>query len=116
MRRQPIAHAHERAGAARRLLAIGVDQPRIGDVDAALAADPAPFGDDRPRLHRPGKQQVERRRQQEPVGDEAVRRIESGVVQHLEIASAMRGAGRMIMFGPDQEVDARDARRNNFQP
>ena len=36
-----IGRGRNDAGAARRLLAISVDQPRIGDVDAALAADPA---------------------------------------------------------------------------
>src|SRR3546814_1638992 len=43
-RRERDSRAHESAGAARRLLAGGIDQPCLGDEHAPLPAHPAPFG------------------------------------------------------------------------
>ena len=39
------------------------------------------------------KQQVERGGQQEAIGDQAVGGVEGGIVEHLEIARAVRRAG-----------------------
>ena len=47
---QRDVRAHEGAGAARRFLAVGIDQPRLGDEHPPPAADPAALGDHRSRL------------------------------------------------------------------
>ena len=58
-----------------------------------LPLDPAPLGDHRPGLQRPGEDQVEGGGQQEAVADHRIAGVEGGIVHHLEIERAVRRAG-----------------------
>jgi len=59
------------------------------------------------RPDRAREQQVEAGGQQETIADQTVRRIEGGIVQHLEIDRAMDRACRMKLGFVDIEMDDR---------
>merc|ERR1711925_50658 len=60
---------HEGAGAAPNLFPVLINQAGFGDIDAPLAADPAPLGAETARSDRPGEQQVEGGGQKETIRD-----------------------------------------------
>src|SRR5687768_7596491 len=77
--RKRDVRTHERAGAARRFLAIREDQSRLADEDPALSADPPPLGGDRATPERPSENQIEGGRQKEPVADQRIAGVEGRI-------------------------------------
>jgi len=66
-------------------------------------------------VDRASEEQVESGCQQEMIGDQTVRRIKGGIVEHLEIAGAMRGARRMMNAVVHLETDAGKAGFGNLE-
>src|SRR3546814_4583363 len=88
--------AHERPRSARRLLAGGIDQPRVADEHASPPAHPATLGDHLAALQRPGEIEVEGGGEEKAIGHQAVAGVEGGIVHHLEVECAVGGGGGMV--------------------
>ncbi len=95
----------ESAGSARRLLPVGTDDSRFGNEHPPLSADPASFRNRLACAHRRREVEIERSRQQESVADQAVGRVESGIVHHLEIERAVRSTRSVEAFRRDREAN-----------
>ena len=93
-----------------------VPVPRpISSPSASTSRNPAPFRHDPTRSHRLGEMQVESRGQQKAVGDEGVGGVKGRIIQHLEIDSAMRRAGRMKAAFINREGNLRRACTGHLQ-
>ena len=94
---------HEGTGAPGYFVTIAIDQSCVGHKHPPFTTNPAALGYDRSVLERLGEEQIEGGGQDEAVGHQAIGRIKSGVVEHLEIGGPVYGPGCVIISFIDIE-------------
>lgn len=105
---------HESSRTPGRFFPVRVKQPRLSDKHSALAAHPSSLCSHCPAADRPGEEQVKTGRQQEAIGHQAVRRVKSRIVEHLEIAGAVHSARGVKIAFVEFNRNPRNAAVDNF--